>query len=63
MKLMPNRVMIFIDGNNLYHAMKESGLDTSIDFYKFGKKLAGRRELVRGFRTKDTPRKKSIQRK
>lgn len=39
--------MIFIDGNNLYHAMKEAGLDTNIDFYKFGRKLAGERELIR----------------
>ncbi len=44
------RVMIFIDGSNLYHALKNSVSNTKLDFDKFAQKLAGTdRELVRTY--------------
>lgn len=43
------RVMIFIDGNNLYHDLKEHYNRTDIDFTKFCKKLAGSRSLIRTY--------------
>lgn len=43
------RVMIFIDGNNLYHELKGHYGRADIDFTKFCKKLAGTRRLVRTY--------------
>ncbi len=44
------RVMIFIDGSNLYHALKHSMGRTQIDFGKFIYKLTGPdRELLRAY--------------
>lgn len=43
------RVMIFIDGNNLYHEMKGHYGRSDIDFTKFCNKLAGTRSLVRTY--------------
>ncbi len=43
----PKKVMIFIDGSNFYHALKNLGV-TSIDFKHLCDSLIGReRELVR----------------
>jgi uncharacterized LabA/DUF88 family protein len=36
-----DRVCIFIDGSNFYHALKEAGLPVTVDFGKLGAKLAG----------------------
>jgi uncharacterized LabA/DUF88 family protein len=41
------RVMIFIDGSNLYHSLKNHFNRTDIDIGKFCRKLAARRQLVR----------------
>ena len=43
------RVMIFIDGNNLYHELKGHFGRSDLDFAKFCKKLAGNRNLVRTY--------------
>jgi uncharacterized LabA/DUF88 family protein len=43
------RVMIFIDGNNLYHELKGHFGRSDLDFAKFCQKLAGRRTLVRTY--------------
>jgi uncharacterized LabA/DUF88 family protein len=43
----PDRVMIFIDGSNLYHSLKNFFKRTDIDIGKLGGKLLGRRRLVR----------------
>lgn len=43
------RVMIFIDGNNLYHELKGHFGRSDLDFSKFCKKLAGNRTLVRTY--------------
>jgi len=37
--------MVFIDGSNLYHALKSETSSTAIDLYSFGQKLAGSNEL------------------
>jgi len=42
-----DRVMIFIDGSNLYHSLKNFFKRTDIDMGKLGGKLLGRRRLVR----------------
>lgn len=39
------RVMVFIDGNNLYHRLKENGWKTWIDIGLLAKRLAGNRML------------------
>ena len=44
-----NRVMVFIDGMNLYHSLKDHGIRTDIDFYKFSLKLAGDDRLIRTY--------------
>lgn len=41
------RVMIFIDGSNLYHSLKNVFHRTDIDMGKFSRKLVGRRHLIR----------------
>ncbi len=41
------RVMMFIDGSNLYHSLKGFFKRTDIDIGKFCQKLLGRRRLIR----------------
>ncbi|MBU0898432.1 MAG: NYN domain-containing protein [Nanoarchaeota archaeon] len=44
------RIMIFIDGSNFYHGIKENikGVkEKDIDFQKLGKLIAGKRKLIR----------------
>ncbi len=41
------RVMIFIDGNNLYHSLKHVIGKTNMDFKKFADKLVQDRQLIR----------------
>ena len=42
-----DRVCIFIDGSNFYHALKEANLPVRVDFGKLGAKLTGTdRQLV-----------------
>jgi uncharacterized LabA/DUF88 family protein len=43
------RVMIFIDGNNLYHELKGHYGRSDLDFARFCQKLAGNRTLVRTY--------------
>jgi len=42
-----DRVMIFIDGSNLYHSLKEHFRRTDIDIGKFCHKLLEKRRLIR----------------
>jgi len=44
---MSERVMIYIDGSNLYHSLKHQLQRTDLDFGKFCDKLAAGRRLVR----------------
>ena len=44
---MAERVMIFIDGSNLYHSLKGFFGRADIDIGKFCQKLLGRRQLIR----------------
>jgi len=44
---MDDRVMIFIDGSNLYHSLKNIFGRTDLDIGRFCRKLLGRRRLVR----------------
>ena len=44
---MAERIMIFIDGSNLYHSLKNIFSRTDLDIGKFCHKLLGRRKLVR----------------
>ncbi len=45
-----NRVMVFIDGSNLYHNLRGGYDRTDIDFAKFCESLCGgSRELLRGY--------------
>jgi uncharacterized LabA/DUF88 family protein len=47
-KKYPNeRVHVFIDGANLYEAMKEEIPDSTIDYHKLGLKLVGERKIIR----------------
>lgn len=42
------RVMVFIDGSNLYHGLKKHGCNTRIDLHRLGRLLAGDdRDLIR----------------
>ncbi len=41
------RVMIFIDGNNLYHSLKHVAGRTNLDFQEFSKRLVKERHLIR----------------
>ena len=43
------RVMIFIDGNNLYHSLKHVIGKTNMEFEKFSRRLAGERQLIRTY--------------
>ncbi|MCP4579977.1 MAG: NYN domain-containing protein, partial [candidate division Zixibacteria bacterium] len=43
------RVMIFIDGNNLYHSLKHVIGKTNLEFQKFSRRLAGDRHLIRTY--------------
>jgi len=43
------RVMLFIDGMNLYHALKENQVNTDVDFHKLSQKLAGANRLIRTY--------------
>ncbi|MBN1367575.1 MAG: NYN domain-containing protein, partial [Dehalococcoidales bacterium] len=43
------RVMVFIDGSNMYHSLKTFFNRSDIDFGKFTGKLIGRRHLVRTY--------------
>ena len=43
------RVMIFIDGNNLYHSLKHVIGRTNLDFDKFSSRLVGDRHLIRTY--------------
>jgi uncharacterized LabA/DUF88 family protein len=44
----PNRAVIFIDGNNWYHGLKEAGVKNlrGLDYVKIAKKLVGPRDWV-----------------
>lgn len=46
---MENRVAIFIDGSNLYHAMKNNFKRHDINFAEFANKLCGSRSLFRTY--------------
>ncbi len=46
---MGERVMIFIDGSNLYHSLKNYFNRTDLDLGKFTKKLIGKRTHVRTY--------------
>jgi len=41
------RVMVFIDGNNLYHSLKHVMGRTNLDFNEFSRRLVGDRQLIR----------------
>jgi len=41
------RVMIFIDGSNMYHSLKHFYKRTNLDIGRFCQKILGRRQLVR----------------
>ena len=47
MRSKTEKVMIFIDGSNLYHSLKNFFKRADIDIGKFGNKLLGKRQLVR----------------
>lgn len=44
-----DRAIVFIDGNNLYHRLKERGWPTFIQVGGLAKRLAGGRQLVRTY--------------
>jgi len=44
---MAERLMIFIDGSNLYHSLKNTFSRTDLDIGRFCQKLLNRRKLVR----------------
>ena len=47
---MENRVMVYIDGSNLYHSLRQLAGRTDVDFSKFSRKLVGAdRQLVRTY--------------
>lgn len=43
------RVVIFVDGSNFYHALKGNFGITKIDFYAFSRMLCGERKLIRTY--------------
>ena len=47
MTIKSERVMIFIDGSNMYHSLKHFYKRTNLDIGRFCQKLLGRRRLVR----------------
>ena len=44
---MADRVMVFIDGSNLYHSLKNHFSRTDLDIGKFCRNLLARRQLIR----------------
>ena len=44
---MVERVMVFVDGSNLYHSQKNIFGRTDLDIGRFSRKLLGRRRLIR----------------
>jgi len=44
-----DRVMIFIDGSNMYHSLKAYFKRTDIDIGKFCQKILGKRRLIRTY--------------
>jgi len=62
-----NRVCIFIDGSNLYHALKRNQRPTRVDYYELSKLLVGDRQLVRtyyynaGFSPEHSPVESKVQ--
>lgn len=46
---MRRRVMIFIDGSNLYHVLKQNTDKHDLDYKRFSEKLTGDRELIRTY--------------
>jgi uncharacterized LabA/DUF88 family protein len=46
---MKDRVIIFIDGSNLYHSLKNNFKRVDLNFAEFTKKLVGQRQLVRTY--------------
>lgn len=42
-----DRIMVFIDGSNLYHSLKAHFKRTDIDIGKFSRKLLAKRRLIR----------------
>jgi uncharacterized LabA/DUF88 family protein len=44
-----DRVMIFIDGSNLYHGLKSECGNAHLDFLKFSYLLANKRKLIRTY--------------
>nr|MBC8476841.1 NYN domain-containing protein [Dehalococcoidia bacterium] len=43
---MADRVMVFIDGSNVYHSLKNIFGRTDLDIGRFCQKLLGRRQLI-----------------
>lgn len=43
------RVMIFIDGSNLYHVLKQNTDKHDLDYKRFSEKLTGDRDLIRTY--------------
>ena len=48
-QIAPRRVMVFIDGSNLYHVLKQNTDKRDLDYKKFSQKLCGDRELIRTY--------------
>lgn len=46
---MNNRVVIFIDGSNLYHSLKNNFKRVDLNFAEFTNKLCGSRQLIRTY--------------
>jgi uncharacterized LabA/DUF88 family protein len=46
---MSERVMVFIDGSNLYHSLKNHFRRTDLEIGRFCSKLVGRRSLIRTY--------------
>lgn len=46
---MNNRVVIFIDGSNLYHSLKNNFKRFDLNYAEFTKKLCGQRKLIRTY--------------
>jgi len=46
---MKDRVIIFIDGSNLYHSLKNNFKRVDLNFAEFTKKLVGARHLIRTY--------------
>lgn len=46
---MENRIAVFIDGSNLYHALKSNFRRSDLNFAEFAKRLCGSRRLFRTY--------------